>query len=201
MGLQRLIYYSDSRLDPRDDTDARALQRIMEISKARNEAAGITGLLMFTRSGFAQILEGPRAALEETFERIQSDSRHSNVRVLTHCAITERTFESWEMSFVGAARGGEIFERFLAEWGDLASWRGWTDELCRQLRTTLREDELMAATESLPAAATVGAIDCPGGGCGAPPSADGFARQSPPNARRRHRDCAAAIVCEAIRTR
>jgi hypothetical protein len=46
-------------------------------------------------------LEGPLAAVEATFERIQQDYRHGDVSLLALEPITHRSFSNWAMGFVG----------------------------------------------------------------------------------------------------
>lgn len=56
---------------------------------------------MFTRSYFTQVLEGPIDAVEETFERVQFDRRHVDVRTIFHRPIITRAFGEWRMAFAG----------------------------------------------------------------------------------------------------
>ena len=68
---------------------------------------------MFNAGCFAQVLEGPRDAVEETFEIIQQDERHGDVSLLAFQPVEHRAFESWSMGFVGsniedAARYGAV---------------------------------------------------------------------------------------------
>ena len=61
----------------------------------------MTGALVVDGGCFAQALEGPREAVERTFERIQRDARHSDVVVLQLAAVGRRGFPAWSMAFVG----------------------------------------------------------------------------------------------------
>jgi hypothetical protein len=70
---------------------------------------------MFNSGCFVQVLEGPRAAVENVFERIQQDDRHGDVSLLAFDPNPSRAFENWSMGFVGAsdddaARYGSIVE-------------------------------------------------------------------------------------------
>ncbi|MBC6718691.1 MAG: BLUF domain-containing protein [Aurantimonas coralicida] len=101
--LHKLVYYSRNRMVA-DDTELRdAVQQILATSQENNLQAGVTGALMFNSGCFAQILEGPMDALEETFERIQQDERHGDVSLLAFQPTTTRTFENWSMAFVGSS--------------------------------------------------------------------------------------------------
>ena len=74
---------------------------ILLTSQKRNAQADITGVLVFNRGVFGQILEGPAGAVEETFERIQLDARHCDVRLLEVRPIQERSFATWSMGYCG----------------------------------------------------------------------------------------------------
>ena len=81
-GLHRLVYYSRNTLSGSEQAIALEIQQVLASSRRNNAADGITGALMFNRGCFAQVLEGPRPALERTFERIQRDMRHEDVLLL-----------------------------------------------------------------------------------------------------------------------
>lgn len=98
--IHRLVYYSRNRLENPDDMSV-DLEDILQRSRTNNIEAGITGALMFNNGCFAQILEGELAALEQTFERIQQDARHSDVSLLALEPIDRRSFPNWAMGFVG----------------------------------------------------------------------------------------------------
>ena len=99
--LHRLVYYSRNQMPGSEPEIARGIAQILDSSRRNNAAVDITGALMFNSGCFAQILEGPRDALEQTFERIQRDTRHSAVVVLEYAGIERRSFPDWSMAFVG----------------------------------------------------------------------------------------------------
>jgi hypothetical protein len=47
-----------------------AIEQVAEAAAARNDAAGVTGCLVFVDGTVIQILEGASRHVEETFERI-----------------------------------------------------------------------------------------------------------------------------------
>ncbi|MDP3408873.1 BLUF domain-containing protein [Bosea sp. (in: a-proteobacteria)] len=94
--LHRLVYTSVYRAG-RVDNALSALRAILSTSRKNNEAANVTGYLIFDGDSFIQVLEGPLAALEATMARIAADERHRDVSVLgTHPAET-RLFREWKM--------------------------------------------------------------------------------------------------------
>jgi hypothetical protein len=73
------------------------VRSIVRVSARRNRAAGITGCLVADGGFFAQVLEGPDAAVRECFERIARDPRHRDVRVVWLEPIEARAFPDWSM--------------------------------------------------------------------------------------------------------
>jgi len=74
---------------------------VVRVSQAHNRPARITGALIATRDHFAQILEGPDAAVTALMDRIARDGRHSDVSVLNDMAIEDRLFAQWSMAYSG----------------------------------------------------------------------------------------------------
>lgn len=97
--LFRIVYNSLALLIPGAAADFE-LQRILEVSQARNLGAGITGALRCDRVYFLQVLEGPRAAVVSTMARIQRDSRHTRIRILEAAPLARRDFADWSMTLV-----------------------------------------------------------------------------------------------------
>lgn len=106
--LYRLVYASKNLLRGTEAETVATIQQILEASQRNNAKAGVTGALMFNDGAFAQVLEGPRRGVEDTFERIQRDPRHGDVTVL-QCGPTEsRGFANWSMAFVGQSTKGQV---------------------------------------------------------------------------------------------
>ncbi|MDB5590914.1 BLUF domain-containing protein [Enterovirga sp.] len=101
--LHRLVYYSRNKVAGEPGALEAAINGILAKSRANNAKAGVTGALMFNSGCFAQVLEGPREAVEEVFERIQQDERHGDVSLLAFGPAEARSFENWSMGFVGAS--------------------------------------------------------------------------------------------------
>lgn len=99
--LYRLIYLSRNKITASDEIIHKEIEQILAISRQHNSAARITGALMFNKKCFAQILEGSHDSIQETFERIQCDPRHSNVVVLSFEPVQTRRFTQWSMAYIG----------------------------------------------------------------------------------------------------
>jgi hypothetical protein len=94
--LSQLVYTSTYRAG-RVDSELQALRSILSVSRRNNQAAGVTGFLIFDRDSFLQVLEGPREVLEATMARIARDERHRDVSVLDVRPIGQRSFHAWTM--------------------------------------------------------------------------------------------------------
>jgi hypothetical protein len=139
--LYRLVYASKNLLHGSEAQLTAIVGQILATSQRNNARSDVTGALMFNAGAFAQVLEGPRRGVEETFERIQCDDRHGDVTVL-QCGPTEsRSFANWSMAFVGQSAGGqEQFSRLAAESGfDLARLDG--DAVFAMLHELVLEEE------------------------------------------------------------
>ena len=98
--LVRLMYAS--RAVPTVNQDE--LVAILRKSKANNPAIGVTGVLCFSEGIFLQALEGGRSAVNQLYNRIVSDPRHSHVELLCYEEIGERRFAGWSMGQVNMGR-------------------------------------------------------------------------------------------------
>jgi Sensors of blue-light using FAD len=98
--LVRLMYAS--RAVPAIDHEE--LVAILRKSKANNPANGVTGVLCFSEGIFLQVLEGGRSAVNRLYNRIASDTRHTQVELLLYEEIGERRFAGWSMGQVSMAR-------------------------------------------------------------------------------------------------
>ena len=116
----RLIYISRNLLP---EHGRRASSRASSIrARACNAAHGVTGALLFSGDCFVQALEGPAAAVEADFERIQCDPRHSEVVVLEAAPVPAREFGAWSMAYAGRCHDAEA--RFAALAGSAGSGEG-----------------------------------------------------------------------------
>lgn len=100
--LIRVVYVSQNTIQGNDEQVSAEIEHILDAARSLNAQSGITGALMFNRNLFAQVLEGPMDKVEETFERIQCDQRHSDVSLLACEPISERSFEQWSMAYIGS---------------------------------------------------------------------------------------------------
>lgn len=100
--LTRLVYVSAATI-PRGQGHFRAeMSDIMAACERNNPRAGITGVLVYDRGRFIQMLEGPRACVDRIYARICEDTRHTEITLRLIEPARERLFEDWAMSFANA---------------------------------------------------------------------------------------------------
>jgi hypothetical protein len=92
--MLQLAYLSQST---EANPDVRALA---EQSSPRNAAEEITGVLLHRDGHYLQVLEGPKAVVEDAFLRIMSDVRHGGLQLLSRRMIAGRQFGSWSMAAI-----------------------------------------------------------------------------------------------------
>jgi hypothetical protein len=98
--LVRLLYASRAV----DAVNQDELVAILRKSKANNPSHGITGVLCFSQGIFLQALEGGRSAVNQLYNRIAADPRHTQVELLCYDEIGERRFAGWSMGQVDMDR-------------------------------------------------------------------------------------------------
>lgn len=112
MYLFRLIYYSRNAIPETGKPQRAELKSILDACKRNNPPLGVTGALMFNQTHFAQVLEGDRQAVTQTFCRIANDPRHADIVIHDARPIDARRFADWSMGFVGAPQGHELYRRY-----------------------------------------------------------------------------------------
>jgi hypothetical protein len=111
------LIYSSQEAELFDDA---ALKRLLITSRMRNQAVGITGMLVYDHGVFLQALEGDASAVKATFERIERDARHRHVSVLFRDpSAPARSFGEWSMGFADASGASRILKGFLEIEGGL----------------------------------------------------------------------------------
>ena len=104
MSLKTLLYVSESLL--RLPEEAGRLQNILDVSRERNAALGVTGALIAARGHFAQVLEGPAEGVAAVMDSIDRDPRHRRVTLVLDRVTPHRQFAAWTMSL---AYSGDSF--------------------------------------------------------------------------------------------
>ena len=89
--------YVSTETKAHNDEDLVAL---LEKARERNGKQSISGLLLYRQGSFYQVLEGPEEAVRRTFQMIQQDPNHKEVRVLFKTNTDAREFADWRMGFL-----------------------------------------------------------------------------------------------------
>lgn len=77
------------------------IEGITEQAARNNAAHDVTGVLMTSGGLFFQILEGPIDAVDEIYDAIVADERHTDVLLLgSEIGLTGRLFPDWSMGKV-----------------------------------------------------------------------------------------------------
>ena len=79
------------------DSDNSDIENILISSERNNPKSEVTGLLIFGSKLYLQFLEGPENSVDVTFNRIKSDKRHNEIRILNESKSDRRLFASWTM--------------------------------------------------------------------------------------------------------
>lgn len=112
----RQIVYSSRAVGPISPVE---LAGILQLARRKNEAAEITGMLLYRRGHFLQVLEGAESSLAELLRKIKRDTRHSDLKILLDGFVKARVFGTWSMAFqdVSGIEPGDFpaYSRFLDE--------------------------------------------------------------------------------------
>lgn len=75
------------------------IEQLLIQCRSKNSALGISGMLIYFDGTFTQFLEGPEAAIDGVFSKIQKDTRHHNVVLLASGFSDKRAFTDWSMAY------------------------------------------------------------------------------------------------------
>ena len=110
------IVYMSRAAAPFDDA---ALAQLLRDARLRNEALGVSGLLLAKDGRFMQLLEGPAWSVDDRFGAISRDPRHGEVKSLIREDIERRRFDGWSMAYRALddadVAGEEGFSPFLTD--------------------------------------------------------------------------------------
>ncbi|MFK8036137.1 MAG: BLUF domain-containing protein [Hyphomicrobiales bacterium] len=114
MYLSRLAYYSLVSLDSSNASAFRQVRSVLETATQNNLESGLTGGLLFNPTYFAQVMEGDRQVISDTFCRIAQNPKHKNIVILDAQPISERIFKSWHVGFAGKS---ELAKKLYVKYG------------------------------------------------------------------------------------
>lgn len=93
--LYQFVYMS--RITSNGLSGASTLNDIAEVAIENNHIDNITGILCYGNGYFLQCVEGSEQALANLKNRLLSDDRHTDLKILDFSALATRRFASWSM--------------------------------------------------------------------------------------------------------
>ena len=93
--------------------------RLLAHSFLNNQKHNITGLLIYKNKQFAQVIEGDEDAMESIWSKIQRDTRHKDIQLLSLEPIDNRSFTKWSMLFPESEKVVEYFPDMVEAVKDL----------------------------------------------------------------------------------
>ena len=109
--MYRMIYRSRS-VEP---LNWEIVRSITSVSERNNEASGLTGVLLASRSHFMQAIEGNFEDVNAAFRRICRDERHTELSIVGFSITDARLFGGWGMRGIGAFDFNKQIEDELKE--------------------------------------------------------------------------------------
>ena len=139
--LYSLAYVSRSALPGTPAETAAEIAAILATARRNNHRLGVTGALLYSDGGFAQVLEGPRSAVEAIYEVIACDPRHTGLTLRHFHPVETRSFAAWDMGYAGddparLARPACGMAPYEGSWGFIAMLQ---DAVLRAERTLLAD--------------------------------------------------------------
>jgi hypothetical protein len=95
MGLIHCIYASAAQPGFHESE----IPALLEKARAANAAHGLTGMLLYVKGSFFQVLEGHAEDVDLAFDRISRDPRHTRVTLIIREPIACRRFGDWTMGY------------------------------------------------------------------------------------------------------
>ena len=95
MRISRLVYISE-----RNAGIPLNIAGLIQKSRRNNANAGVTGFLISDGDYFAQLLEGSRSAVTDTYNRIAGDPRHHRLHIVSCMDVKRRLFPHWAMGLL-----------------------------------------------------------------------------------------------------
>lgn len=93
--IKTICYISDSV----DEESLHKLKSLYLEAKLNNKINNVTGILIYKKKNFLQVLEGNETVVDDTFNKIQKDFRHKNIFEVINTKIDERIFEDYNFGF------------------------------------------------------------------------------------------------------
>jgi hypothetical protein len=150
-GLYRLCYISEAT-NPLTDAQ---LNTLLEKARINNRDLGVTGILLYERDHFLQMIEGPARNIIQLYSTIRKDPRHHEVTTISEGDTDSRQFGHWTMAHFRIERGDsgqeEGYLRLMTSFRSADQMQreaGFLEQYLGQLR------DLLPAPDDLPSPAS-----------------------------------------------
>lgn len=107
--LLQMIYSSEAA----PDLVLADFEKMLAEFRVRNQARGITGMLLLVEGVFVQILEGESDRVLTLMRSLERDGRHRDMKVFYRSFVEERSFASWSMAYMSPSA------EEVARWAEL----------------------------------------------------------------------------------
>lgn len=107
--LKQIVYYSISV----NIIDKDIISDILYSSRINNKKNDITGCLLYHNNVFLQLLEGEKKDVDDLFDVLKSDKRHSNVTLIIEESIEDRMFPDWSMAYRKLEKPKDNLDKFV----------------------------------------------------------------------------------------
>ncbi len=79
-------------------------------AKRNNYKNNISGILIYHKGNYLQVLEGHENDVDKTFDRITKDERHKNIIKVININVEQRIFEDYSFGFTVVKSSSEFDE-------------------------------------------------------------------------------------------
>jgi len=93
--LYEILYSSSAK----EKFSAEGIKFLLKQCFENNKVHGITGCMIYKKREFIQVIEGEKKSVIDLFEKIKSDSRHTQINIIWEGLTEKRSFEGWLMGF------------------------------------------------------------------------------------------------------
>ncbi len=93
--MKQLLYVSHSHRELSENE----LLEILQQARTNNIANNISGILLYHKNYFIQLLEGEAEDIDELYAKISKDARHQKINLIGRYDTPKRSFPEWSMGF------------------------------------------------------------------------------------------------------
>jgi hypothetical protein len=108
--LSQLVYVSNRSAKCTEEE----IEKILASCKKKNPPLNITGVLLYSDTKFIQLVEGEYKVINDLYDKIKTDSRHDQTRLISLGPIQKKSFPSWHMGARKIADGEVDFSTSIS---------------------------------------------------------------------------------------